>query len=236
MNIRSQATLSPASTSQEPLQPHILSLTSQVSTMEMSPDNTLLAIGYRSGEIGIFHYPSYELKTTLTGHTHDVLCILFLDNEHLITGSSDETIKIWDVNTQTCRTLRGHTGYVVGLALSESELMSASHDKTIRYWNLETGVCRLTLQGYNESAHYALTNTMVSAIKYFPKIREAATYLTGYMLLKEYDETPSQLVTLPNGNIACSTHDATISILHPEKVHVYLRFKQVKSHVLGMVG
>jgi WD40 repeat protein len=51
-------------------------------------------------------------------------------------------VKVWDVETgRSLRTLRGHTNFVTGVALSEDgrRAVSASYDHTLKVWDLETG-------------------------------------------------------------------------------------------------
>ena len=51
-------------------------------------------------------------------------------------GSGDETIRIWNVNSGlTIKTLTGHTDYVESLAFIQyNKFASCSWDGTIRYW------------------------------------------------------------------------------------------------------
>ena len=61
----------------------------------------------------------------------------------LASGSSDESIKIWNIDTGECiRTLTGHTNSVYSLQLlANNKLASGSSDATIKIWNVDTGEC-----------------------------------------------------------------------------------------------
>ena len=66
------------------------------------------------------------------GHTDYVTCVLQLSDGRLVSGSSDDTLILWDVSSGTClSTLRGHTDYVTCvLQLTDSRLVSGSSDDT----------------------------------------------------------------------------------------------------------
>ncbi|KAL4064317.1 WD40-repeat-containing domain protein [Scleroderma citrinum] len=67
----------------------------------------------------------------------------------LISGSLDNTIKVWDIDSgKTVRTLFGHIEGVWAVAGDKLRLVSGSHDRTIKVWNLEEGKCTTTLFGH----------------------------------------------------------------------------------------
>jgi WD40 repeat protein len=67
--------------------------------------------------------------------------VFSLDGQSLISGSGDNKINIWDLNTSSQRTLSGHKAGVSSLILSPDgqKLISGSLDNTIKIWNLNTG-------------------------------------------------------------------------------------------------
>lgn len=71
------------------------------------------------------------------------------DGQLLISGSKDNTIKIWQpAMGNLIRTLEGHSGAVNSLAITSDNkiLVSGSEDQTIKLWEIETGeeICTLT--------------------------------------------------------------------------------------------
>ena len=93
------------------------------------------------------------LKTTLTGHSNSVSSVAISpDGQTLASGSSDNTIKIWNLSTgQEIRTLMGHSYGVWSVAISPDgqTLASGSGDNTIKIWNLSTGQEIRTLTGHS---------------------------------------------------------------------------------------
>jgi F-box/WD-40 domain protein MET30 len=68
----------------------------------------------------------------------------------IISGSLDNTIKVWDMNTGKCiRTLFGHVEGVWSLAYDTLRILSGSHDKTVRVWDLGSGKCMHALEGHS---------------------------------------------------------------------------------------
>ncbi|KAG0365349.1 quinon protein alcohol dehydrogenase-like superfamily [Gamsiella multidivaricata] len=84
------------------------------------------------------------------GHTDGVMCLQF-DDSFLITGSYDNTAKVWNIETGEClRTLTGHALCVRALHFDEAKLITGSMDRTLKIWNYHTGQCIRTLQGHTD--------------------------------------------------------------------------------------
>ncbi|KAI5124037.1 hypothetical protein M0805_003866 [Coniferiporia weirii] len=67
----------------------------------------------------------------------------------LISGSLDNTIRVWDVETgKAITTLFGHIEGVWAVASDKLRLVSGSHDRTIKVWVREENRCMATLVGH----------------------------------------------------------------------------------------
>ena len=100
---------------------------------------------------------SEALIRTFAGHDSPVLaCAFSPDGRRLVSGSSDETLKLWDAETGSCEaTLEGHDNNVwaCGFSPDGRRIVSASYDNTLKVWNAETGACEATLEGHNGSVN-----------------------------------------------------------------------------------
>jgi WD40 repeat protein len=88
----------------------------------------------------------------LAGHASDITsCVFTPDGSKVITGSADNTLRLWDLPTgETVHQFDGHTDDVFTCDISPDGVfaVSAGGDKTLRIWDLETGAERLILLGH----------------------------------------------------------------------------------------
>lgn len=112
------------------------------SALVFAPENSVVKSIFRDSIPGwIQKLPEVEsawttLLQTLEGHSDPVYAVAFSSNNRLLaSGSSDNTIKIWDINTGALQqTLEGHSGCVLTITFSSDGklLASSSYDGIVR--------------------------------------------------------------------------------------------------------
>ncbi|BAY98624.1 WD-40 repeat protein [Tolypothrix tenuis PCC 7101] len=103
--------------------------------------------------------PTGQLLRTFVGHGSEVKSVAITpDGKQVISGSSDNTIIIWDFKTgQKLFTLEGHTKPVIAVAVTPDgkRIVSGSEDTTLKVWDLYTAKEICTLNG-----HTSVVNTL----------------------------------------------------------------------------
>ncbi len=120
-----------------------------VYSLKLLNTNIHLAAGLENGDINIYNINDGNLVSSLKGHTSAVEDLVQLSAD-LLASSSYQTVRIWDLTTNTCKfNLTGHTHYVYGLKqISPNILASGSSDDTIKLWDITTGKLIRTLTGH----------------------------------------------------------------------------------------
>ncbi len=78
----------------------------------------------------------------LSGHSLGVTCVQWLDELHVLSGSLDKTIRLWNVKSGECvHVFEGHQGMINALHadVNQSYILSGSSDGMVRYWDIKTG-------------------------------------------------------------------------------------------------
>jgi len=92
------------------------------------------------------------LIRTLEGHTSSVSAVAVTpDGKHAISGSLDNTIRVWDIGSgEEIQTLEGHTNWVNAIAVTPDgkHVISGSMGNTLRVWYIKSGEEIQTLVGH----------------------------------------------------------------------------------------
>lgn len=156
----------------------------------------------------------------LTGHSDAVLSVAFSPRgDHLISGSADHTLRIWNVDTGECgREFLGHTDKVwnVFFLPAAHTIVSASKDKSVRLWEVGQDMARRTFPSktnrslaVSPDGQYALTGNVSDGM-----IRVWELY-TGRELrrLKGHMSWVLSIAFAPNGRQAVSgSADGTVRL------------------------
>ena len=78
------------------------------------------------------------------------------DGSHIVSGSYDNTVRIWNVVTgESKEELKGHSGGVSSVIFSAdgSHVVSGSYDNTVCIWNVVTGESEAELKGHSNCVY-----------------------------------------------------------------------------------
>ncbi|KAF8834776.1 WD40 repeat-like protein [Paxillus ammoniavirescens] len=92
----------------------------------------------------------------LKGHENGVRCACFYPDENkIVSGSQDETLRIWNRKTGATQVMRGHTRWVwdVDVSLDGKMVVSGSADKTVRIWDGESGEVMHVFEGHEDEVN-----------------------------------------------------------------------------------
>ncbi|CAK8697091.1 unnamed protein product [Clavelina lepadiformis] len=93
-----------------------------------------------------------KISKVLKGHDDHVITCLQFNGSRIVSGSDDNTLKVWSAVSGKClRTLTGHTGGVWASQMRKNLIISGSTDRTLKIWNSDTGACVHTLYGHTST-------------------------------------------------------------------------------------
>ena len=132
-------------------------------TQTLSCWNSTVAVESTPGDIIILNGNTGSQTAILSGHTGEVNCLTFSsDGTSLVSGSNDETAKLWDVQAnQVVKTFSGHGGWVQFVSISAdcTTIASGSKGGKIHLWDTETGECYHTIKQQSIVYHVGFSPT-----------------------------------------------------------------------------
>ncbi|KAJ1702869.1 hypothetical protein LUZ63_002648 [Rhynchospora breviuscula] len=156
-------------------------------------DEKYLAVATNLEQVRVYDVATMSCVYVLSGHTEIVVCldtcVASSGRSLLVTGSKDNTVRLWDTESRSCLgTGTGHLGAIGAVAFSKKSkifFVSGSSDRTIKVWSFDS-----TLEG-NDQEHSLKARAVVAA----------------------HDKDINSLAVSPNDSLVCSgSEDRTACI------------------------
>jgi len=204
----------------------------EIYAIALSPDEKWLAVGgMLAGEnnrdiacaIRIYNYHTGKLIKVLKSHTDVVLDLSYSpDGKYLISGSSDNTAKIWDAktwNTEPLDTLIHHTNFVYAVKIVKHKkryiAITAGYDNQIALYDIKKREIIKKAKSNYKLMYLATTNRDIAVCGFGREIRIYDYELN--LIKKITSETePSGLSYSPNQKLLIAGTGA-----YPYNVNIY---------------
>ena len=158
-------------------------------------------------QLSLEQIKSFRKTIVLTGHSSWVDSVaISQDGQTLVSGSYDNTIKLWDLSTgKSIHTLVGHSSSVYSVAMSPDKkiVVSGSDDGTIKLWNTATGELLHTLKDSSSPRDNAT------------KIQSVAITPDGQKLVSGGDDRTVKIWHLETGELlqTLNGHSNTVEVV-----------------------
>lgn len=158
-------------------------------------------------------YGRYSTRI-FTGHTNGVMCLQF-DEQVLITGSYDASVKVWDIKTgKEIRTLTGHTQGIRCLQFNDARLITGSLDGTMKVWDWRTGELKTTIRAHNHGViglHMADKLLASASADHTIAVHDLGTR-QRFSLRGHADWVNSVKIDLPSRTLFSASDDMTVKL------------------------
>ena len=172
-----------------------------------------IAVGLESGSIIILDGITGSQAAILSGHSDFVTSLTFSsDGTSLASGSYDETIKLWDMQTGgVVKTFRRHSRVLsISFSIDHTMIASGFHDRTIWLWDIQTEGCLCVMQ----------LQDRVDCVRFSPIDHQCLMSASGGKV-QQWDTSGQQIGPTYNGfDVAFSPDGSQFVSCHREDVVV----------------
>ncbi|WP_416675622.1 WD40 repeat domain-containing serine/threonine protein kinase [Egbenema bharatensis] len=187
---------------------------------DRSPVQSAPMAGITSGSASGAIEVSSALVKSLAGHSDTVWAVaLAPDDQTIVSGGFDASIKLWDLPTGTHRTLLGHSDAVRSVAITPNgkTLVSGSSDTTIKLWDLPTRELLQTLSGHSGpiwSVAVSADGQTIASGSYDGTVRvwDLPTGQLIHTLPEHYDSVWSVAISPDGETLVSGSYDGTAKI------------------------
>ncbi|KAK2915927.1 hypothetical protein QQF64_024326 [Cirrhinus molitorella] len=105
----------------------------------------------------LYQMPELTVQQQFVGYNDDILDVKFLgkDDTHIVVATNSSQLKVFELATNSCQILYGHTDTILSVDVLRKGSMFAScaKDKSLRLWKMdsESGHVRCVAQGFGHS-------------------------------------------------------------------------------------
>lgn len=134
----------------------------EINVVQINEERRIIATASHDKTVKIFSFHGEELQT-LSLHRRGVWT-LDLGKDIIVTGSSDETIRIWSLNDYECiRILEGHNSSVIKVKLydNDKKLLSSDNSGILRLWDVKRGKMLSVLDFHKEKIWSIIFSTLI---------------------------------------------------------------------------
>lgn len=110
-------------------------------SLDFSPDNLHVAVDGNNDKVKVYNVISQALEKTYTGHTGNVLSVVYSpDGSKILSGSADNTAKLWDTSGTVLYTFPNLNSDVVCVRFNTdgSQIYVAAKNGTIKVYDAST--------------------------------------------------------------------------------------------------
>ena len=121
--------------------------------LAVSCDGSRVVIGCQDWSFQVWSHLTNTMECQMSGHSDFVKSVAFsYDGCHVVSGSSDKTVRIWDCHTGSEVALYQHSNMVTCVAFSRDGggVAFGSRDGTVCVWNPSTGQINRGLESESE--------------------------------------------------------------------------------------